>query len=183
MWSRWYAENLRSSSTEWVGEVEGSPKIIAHSPIFFFFFFFFQAGRTPLAWFSLLVLRCGSGCQIKAQAAARVGRSGISDGCFTAPEESAGRTPQLLSKGNIVIIRNRKRASLLCTCSAVLIYLDLRWNSEIQLQMQGQSTTTNIPISIYITADIDLDIPKGLSKFEFIFIFVLEFARGLQRNK
>ena len=50
----------------------------------FFFFDFFQAGRT-LAWFSLLVLRCGSGCQIKAQAAARVGRSGISDGRFTAP--------------------------------------------------------------------------------------------------
>ena len=33
---------------------------------------------------------------------------------------------QLLSKGNIVIIRNRKRAFLLCTCSVVLIYLDLR---------------------------------------------------------
>ena len=61
----------------------------------FSFFDFFQAGRT-LAWFSLLVLRCGSGCQIKAQAAARVGRSGTS-------EEGAGRTPQLLSKGNIVM--------------------------------------------------------------------------------
>ncbi len=35
-------------------------------------------------------------------------------------------TPQLLSKGNIVLIRNRKRASLLCACTAVLIYLDLR---------------------------------------------------------
>ena len=44
----------------------------------FFFFDFFQAGRT-LAWFSLLVLRCGSGWQIKAQAAARVGRSGTSE--------------------------------------------------------------------------------------------------------
>ena len=38
------------------------------------------------------------------------------------------KDPQLLSKGNIVIIRNRKRAFLLCACSAVLIYLylDLR---------------------------------------------------------
>ena len=36
------------------------------------------------------------------------------------------RTPQLLSKGNIVLIRNRKRAFLLCACTAVLIYLDLR---------------------------------------------------------
>ena len=38
--------------------------------------------------------------------------------------------PQLLSKGNIVLIRNRKRAFLLCACTAVLIYLDLRWNYE-----------------------------------------------------
>ena len=37
-----------------------------------------------LTWFSLLALRCGSDCQFKVQAAARVGRSGISDGCFTA---------------------------------------------------------------------------------------------------
>jgi hypothetical protein len=42
------------------------------------------------------------------------------------PEESARRTPQLLSKENIVIIRNRKRACLLCACSAVLIYVGLR---------------------------------------------------------
>ena len=93
-----------------------------------FFSIFFSGGVNPRLF---LMLRCGSGCQIKAQAPARVGRSGTSDGCFTAPEEGAGRTPQLLSKGNIVLIRNRKRASLLCVCSAVLIYLDLRWNSEI----------------------------------------------------
>ena len=56
----------------------------------FLFFDFFQAGRT-LAWFSLWMFRCGSGCQIKAQAAARVGRSGTS-------EEGAGRTPSCLAK-------------------------------------------------------------------------------------
>ena len=46
----------------------------------------------------ILKFCCGSGCQIKAQAAARVGRSGISDGCFTAPEESADEPPSCLAK-------------------------------------------------------------------------------------
>ena len=40
-------------------------------------------------------------------------------------------SPKLLSNGNIVLIRNRKRASLLCVSSSVLIYIDLRLNSEI----------------------------------------------------
>ena len=60
-------------------------------PIFFllfFLFFFFQAGRTPV----LVSLCFGASfsvrlAKIKAQAAARVGRSGISEGCFTAPKE------------------------------------------------------------------------------------------------
>ena len=43
-----------------------------------------------------------------------------------ASEEGLDIPPQLLSKGNIVLIRNRKRAFLLCACTAVLIYLDLR---------------------------------------------------------
>ena len=59
----------------------------------FWIFLDFSGGENPRLF---LVLRCGSGCQIKAQAAARVGRSGTS-------EEGAGRTPQLLSKGNIVL--------------------------------------------------------------------------------
>jgi len=105
--------------------IDTLPTWINSPPLSLYLFIYFQAGRT-LAWFSLLVFRCGSGCQIKAQAAARVGRSGTSAGCLTAPEEGAGRTPQLLSKGNIVLIRNRKRASLLCACTAVLIYLDLK---------------------------------------------------------
>ena len=36
-----------------------------------------------------------------------------------------------------MLIRNRKRAFLLCACTAVLIYLDLRWNSEIQKDWYG----------------------------------------------
>ena len=83
-------------------------------PFLFFFFFLFSGGKDPCKNISFLVLRSGrSGCQIKAQAqaAARVKRAGpsaISDGCFTAPEESAGRTPSsLASKWYIGIIRNR----------------------------------------------------------------------------
>ena len=64
---------------------EDTTKTPFPSTFHFSFLIFFQAGRT-LAWFSLLVLRCGSGCQIKAQAAARVGRSGTS-------EEGAGTYP------------------------------------------------------------------------------------------
>ena len=96
-----------------------------HPSLPLFFFLIFPGGENPY-----LVFPFGSSLRVrlsnKAQAAARVGRSGISDGCFTAPEESAGRTPQLLSKGNIVLIRNRRR---LCTFSAVLIYLGLNWYS------------------------------------------------------
>ncbi len=40
------------------------PKDLSHT-FYFYFFNFFQAGRA-LAWFSLLVFRCGSGCQFKA---------------------------------------------------------------------------------------------------------------------
>ena len=45
--------------------------------LFFFFLIFFRAGVTPVR-FPFLVLRWGSGIRIKAQAAARVGRPGIS---------------------------------------------------------------------------------------------------------
>ena len=55
---------------------------------FFFFSFFFPGGENPCPGFplfwSFVSVRLA---KIKAQAAARVGRSGISEGCFTAPKE------------------------------------------------------------------------------------------------
>ena len=96
-----------------VSESRGIKEIKSPEPSFLFF----RRGE-PLP---------GSGRRIKAQAAARVGQAGISDVDLNTPEESGGRTPppQLHSKGINVIIRNRKRAFLLCACSAVLIYLSL----------------------------------------------------------
>ena len=66
-----------------------------HQPLPFFFSFFFQAGREPLPGFPFLVFRCGSGWRIKAQAAARVGRPGISMG------KRWTESPSSNSKGNI----------------------------------------------------------------------------------
>ena len=63
-----------------------------HFLFLFFSFFSFCLGRgEPLSFF--LELRWGSGWRIKAQAAARVGRPGISMGRLTPPKESAGRNP------------------------------------------------------------------------------------------
>ena len=53
--------------------------------------FFGRGGPLPCLFF--LELRWGSGLRIKAQAAARVGRPGISTGRLTPPKESAGRNP------------------------------------------------------------------------------------------
>ncbi len=102
-----------------------------HFPLFFFLIF--SRRGEPLPGFPIWFF-------VAAQAAARFGRSGTS-------EEGAGRTPQLLSKGNIVLIRNRKRAFLLCTCSAVLIYQDLRWNSEIHDRLFLQKLAKRLHIN------------------------------------
>ena len=68
------------------------PTLFYLLPLFFSFFFFLFLGRgEPLSVF--LGASLGVWFRIKAQAAARVGRPGISKGRVTPPNESAGRNP------------------------------------------------------------------------------------------
>ena len=59
---------------------------------FFGFFGFFGRGESSSVFWCFVA---GPVVKIKAQAAARVGRPGILKGCFTAPDESVDRIPQL----------------------------------------------------------------------------------------
>ena len=99
------------------------------------FDFFFEGKESPGL---ILVLRSGSGVTIKAQAAARVWATGHS---LTADTQGKKRftslQPLRLPRKKALAVRippaakqgntgNVYSASMLCACSAVLIYLDLR---------------------------------------------------------
>ena len=104
--------------------------LLHHIPFFFFlflFFFFFSRRGEPLPGFPFWCFVAGPVVKLRLRRPRELGDRAFRTVASPPPEERAGCTPQLLSKRNIVITRNRKRAFLLCTCSAVLIYLNLRW--------------------------------------------------------
>ena len=112
--------------------------LLTHHRVSFFFLldFFFRAGVSPVHYFPFW---CFVGVRlfklrIKALAAARVGWSGISKGCFIIPEEGSGRLPSCNSERNI-----EEFNKLLAFCNLPMLSCpDLPWpwmkfwNSEAQ---------------------------------------------------
>ncbi len=91
-----------------------------------FFFFFFSGGENPCLVFPFWCFVAGPVVNLRLRRPRELGDRAFRTAASPPLKKALDVLPQLLSNGNVVLIRNRKRASVLCVCSAVLIYLDLR---------------------------------------------------------
>jgi hypothetical protein len=117
--------------TYWTPTKRTIESITSKSSCAFYFYFYFPKRGEHLpgftsAWFShFWCFVAGPVVKLRLRRPRKLGYRAFRTAA--SPEESAGRPPQLLCKGNIEIIRNRIEPLLLCACSAVLIYLDIRF--------------------------------------------------------